>query len=469
MLSVNLSARSTPILHPLQQHLLERLRAQPTPSCYVLAFSGGLDSSVLLHVLAAIRASLSAPIRGVHINHHWQSQSSRWADWCVGRCQAWRVECDQADLCWNPAEGESLEAWARQARYQALAQYLPCQGALLTAHHLDDQAETLLLALMRGSGLAGLSAMPAVKPFANGWHLRPWLNVERARLLAYAREHDFDWLEDPSNSDLSHDRNFLRHAVIPLLRRRWPACGQTIARSAGHLAQAATWLDDWARQELAGWPEIASGILPLAHLEQHSRVEQGLLVRAWLSQLGLPRPDHRRLSQLLHEMPAARADAMPQVSWPGVTVYRYRRSLYASTPLPLAPVNLRLSWSFPDELLLPDGLGRLVWRPACGDGLAAHGLELDVEVGWGLTGARLRPSGKPHHRPLKHLYQELGIPPWLRPLIPQLHIGGRFALLGDFFLGEVELAASDTLGYWPCWEAAPAWRQWLPAALHSSR
>ncbi len=176
----------------------------------------------------------------LYVDHGLQAAATAWGEHCAHVCRALNVPFRVLRIDARPAPGESPEAAARRARYAALAAELSPDSALLTAHHRDDQAETLLLQLLRGAGPHGLAAMPAVSRLGQGWLLRPLLNVDRAELLAYARAHDLQWIEDASNQDTGFDRNYLRHRVLPLLRERWPAMNRTLARSARRCAETAS-------------------------------------------------------------------------------------------------------------------------------------------------------------------------------------------------------------------------------------
>ena len=218
--------------------LLTRLNARTASACWV-AFSGGVDSHVLLHALAARRHELAMPLGAVHVDHGLHGHSPAWAEHCRQVCADLGVEYARLAGDARPAPGESPEAAARALRYGLLADWLPAGALLLSAHHQDDQAETLLLQLLRGAGPKGLSAMPGAAPLGRGTLLRPLLDCGRADLLAYARAQRLDWLEDPSNADTRLDRNFLRQRLLPELKTRWPAAAAVLARSSELCAEAA--------------------------------------------------------------------------------------------------------------------------------------------------------------------------------------------------------------------------------------
>jgi len=406
---------------------------------YWVALSGGLDSCVLLHALAVARSRLGAELAAVHLDHGIHPRSRDWAVFCQRRCAALGVPLRLLRLAWRRLPGASLEAQARERRYGAFAELLAPGEVLLSAQHEDDQAETLLLALLRGSGVRGLAAMPAVAPLGRGCLARPLLGLSRAALRDYARAQGLHWIEDPSNADVGFDRNFLRHRVLPLLRERWPAVSTTLARSAAHCAEASELLDQSAARVIEAARGSRPGALSLAALEGLDRPLRKSVVRHWLLERGCRPPDSRRLDQLLDDVPVARADANPCVAWEGCEVRRYRGELLALRPLPPLPSsNASLSWRIVGArgvLDLPPGFGRLEWRresdaDSAGARLmpgqaaasappsrAALGI-IELQVRFGQSGHLCRAQPNRPRQGLKRLFQEAGIPAWLRPYLP---------------------------------------------------
>ena len=223
-------------------HLLQQLHRHGIPPSYQVAFSGGLDSLVLLHALCALRGRLAAGVAAVHVHHGLHSDADEWDAHCQQVCDELGVAYTLLRVDGRPATGESPEAAARDARYRALAEWLPAGHCLLTAQHQDDQAETLLLQLLRGSGVSGLAAMPVMTGLGAGHHLRPLLEMTRPALHHYATAHALRWIEDPSNQSSAYDRKYLRHQVLPRLRERWPAVSSSLSRSAAHCAEASALL-----------------------------------------------------------------------------------------------------------------------------------------------------------------------------------------------------------------------------------
>jgi len=413
--------------------LLPALTATPAPPRLWIAYSGGLDSHVLLHACAALRGRLGGELRAVHLDHGLHPDSPGWAAHCRGICEALEVPLTVWRLRVVVNPGDSLEAVARAARYAALAELLGPDEVVATAQHRDDQAETLLLALLRGSGVHGLAAMPACSALGAGRLLRPLLGFDRADLQAYAERHGLEWIEDPSNADPGLDRNFLRHRVLPALRGRWPAAAATLARSAGHCAEAAGLIDVAADGQLAVLAGSRPGTLSVTGLRVLEPAPARAVVRRWLAVGGFRRPDRRRLGRVLDEVLPARADADPLVAWDGCEVRRYRDDLFALAPLPAPPPEQAIAWDGIGPLALPNGLGRLV--PATGAGAAPSDLTVLIGSRSGPPLRCQRPGGP--SRSLKDLFQQAGVPPWLRIHVPLLRRGGHLvAVAGVARCGE---------------------------------
>lgn len=390
----------------------------------LLGLSGGLDSCVLLHLLARCRAVLGFELRALHVNHGISPNAPAWEDFCAERCRAAGVPFAAARVQVPRDGGLGLEAAARQLRYAALLG--AGADAVVLAHHRDDQAETLLLQLLRGAGAAGLAAMPALRECTPGGPLllRPLLEVPRTALLDYARQHALQWIEDESNLDLAYDRNYLRHAVMPALQARFPGASATLARSAGHLAEAAVLLRELAQQDAAQLTDAAG--LDVDGLRRLSRPRAANLLRHWLEGQGVLLPT-RRLQEALRQLCDARADAQLRIGMPGGSLHRYRgRALYVavSTPLP----DAGLAWHGESELRLP--AGRLLFRQVQGQGLAlarVHAAALRIQPRKG--GERFRPDGRRPTRTLRHLLQEAGVPPWERAALPLLYLNAVLAVV----------------------------------------
>ena len=215
----------------------------------VVALSGGADSAGLLSAAAGLGQGFRGlPLRAVHVDHGLQAAAAAFRDACAASCARSNIALTVISAEVRPAPGESIEAAARDARYAALQAELRPGECLLTAHHSEDQAETLLLQALRGAGLKGLSAMPICRPLGAGWHLRPVLDVPRAELTAGA---ECGAVADPMNQDRRFDRSYLRGEVWPLIETRWPGAARALSRTARHAAEAQGVLDGVAAADVA--------------------------------------------------------------------------------------------------------------------------------------------------------------------------------------------------------------------------
>lgn len=411
----------------------EALRALVKPylgaPAWRVAYSGGLDSTVLLHGL--VRLESRPPVVAVHVHHGLLPEADAWTAHCEAQARRLGLALRVLRVDAAPASGESPEAAARTARYAALKDILQAGEVLFTAHHADDQAETLLLQLLRGAGPAGLAGMPREKRFGPGRLVRPLLPWPRAELAAYARDQGLTWVEDPSNWDRDVDRSFLRAEVMPVLRARWPGLARTLGRAARLQAEAAEVL----RADALGLVERARGSRPgtlsARALRALPRARAANLVHHWIQQRGLPVPGRARLERILEEVAASRHDAQPCVRWPGAEVRRHRDDLYAMEPS-TPPAVRRWRWDQRRALVIPE-LGVTLRRDALldqGFRLPPPSVSLDVRLREG--GERCAMGSGPA-KSLARIFQEAGVPPWERDRLPLIYHEGR--LLGIVGLG----------------------------------
>jgi tRNA(Ile)-lysidine synthase len=443
----------------LDQDVFESALAQACPEWpsrrHCVALSGGLDSMVLLDLMAAAGP---AGLRARHVDHGLQAASPRWREFCARRCEALGVAFTAAEVRVPCAPGESPEAAARKARYAALRDGLQDGEVLHCAHHADDQAETVLLQLLRGGGPAGLAAMPALKPWGPGWLCRPLLAFERDALRTYARRRGLSWIEDPSNADPGPDRNYLRHQVVPVLRARWPGLAATLGRSARHSAAAAGIVEERAAEDLAGCAAGATTVA-LGPLRALTPERQRQALRHWIRARGLPLPDSRRLETMRRDLVEGPTGPAGQVDWDGASVRRYRERLYlleGATIRRLSRPPPARSWPEPAPLPLGDGLGTLLAEPASGEGLAASLFaDRGLEVRWRTGGERIRPAPAARRRRLKSLLREAGILPWMRNRVPLIYADGDLVAVGDLWLSGDWRAGSGEAGYRIRWAGRP--------------
>lgn len=409
----------------------------------LVAFSGGLDSTVLLHQLVLWRTQHpDVTLRAIHIHHGLSPHADAWVTHCESVCAQWQVPLvvERVQL---QDDGLGIEAQARRARYQAFAGALLPGEVLVTAQHLDDQCETFLLALKRGSGPAGLSAMGESSPFARTRLIRPLLTQTRDALERWAHTYALSWIEDESNQDDAYDRNFLRLRILPLLQQRWPHFAEATARSAALCAEQESLLDELLASDLAN-VVTAQGTLMIEPLMTMSGVRRSALLRRWLAGLNAPMPSRDGLERIWQEVALAREDASPCLHLGEYDVRRYQSQLWwvkslsgqSETVLPW------LSWQ--TSLALPAGLGTVQLVP--GGELRLPRADESISIRFKAPGL-LHIVGRNGGRKLKKIWQEQGVPPWRRDTTPLLFYGETLIAAAGIFvtregLGEGEEGVS---------------------------
>lgn len=405
----------------------------------LIAFSGGLDSTVLLHQLVQWRTQQpTLSLRAIHIHHGLSTHADAWAAHCEAVCSQWQVPLVVERVTLADA-GLGIEAHARQARYQAFADALLPGEVLMTAQHLDDQCETFLLALKRGSGPAGLSAMAESSAFAGTQLIRPLLTQTRAALEQWARQHQLCWIEDESNQDDAYDRNFLRLQVLPLLHQRWPHFADATARSAALCAEQEHLLDELLADELSDCTTV-EGSLVLMPLMAMSRVRRAALLRRWLAAQHAPMPSRDALERLWQEVALAREDASPCMRFGDYEVRRYRGQLWwiKSVAGQSETVMVWTDWQTP--LSLPAGCG--VLQLVAGGELRKPRADESVSIRFKAPGL-LHIVGRKGGRKLKKIWQELGVPPWRRDTTPLLFYGDTLIAAAGVFVTHEGLAEGE--------------------------
>lgn len=382
----------------------------------VLALSGGLDSLALLHRLAGEPAVRVRGLRALHVNHGLHPDAARWAAQVQAQAAALQVAVDILPVQVRDA-GTGLEAAARAARYAAFAGALRPGETLVLAHHQDDQAETVLQRLLRASG-AGLAAMAPLRTHAGHALWRPWLDLPRARIHAAAQAASLQWIDDPANADPRHDRSLLRHAVLPLLRQRWPQAGAALARSAQLLAAQSGLLERMVRQAWAACRSADPHVLRVDALRLQPEPLRAELLRHWIGALGLPPLPASGVAQIEAQLLHARADAEARFAWRDAQVLRWRDLLHADTTHAALAPDWSLPWPADDATPrpLPGGARLGLQQP---DGRpCAPPVPLRLRTRQG--GERIRLPGRAHQHALRDVFQSLGIPPWERQRLPLL-------------------------------------------------
>jgi tRNA(Ile)-lysidine synthase len=425
-------------------NLLERVAQQltsliPPHSRLLIALSGGVDSVVLLHLLQQLKTRFDWQLHAVHVHHQLSPHADSWANFCAQLCADYAILFHLEHIDITPLREHGVEAAARQFRYQALAKH--ASDFLLLAHHADDQAETLLLQLLRGTGVKGAAAMPLLAQRECAW-LRPLLNVTRAEIVTYARAQNLAWIEDDSNTDTRYARNFLRLKVMPVLAEKFPVYRQTLSRSAQHFAEAASLLDELAALDAV--QSIVGETLFLSALQALSASRAKNLLRYFLQQRGAPMPQAVQLDELLTQLLSARDDAMLCVSFAGWQVRRYQGVVYAQPALPDCAASLCLPWQNEEAIFWQPLNTQIHFLAARGQGISLAKLaRAPVTLRLRQGGETLRPSAKSATRTLKNLLQEQSVPPWLRARLPLLYCGEDLVCVAGLITADFQANAEE--------------------------
>ncbi len=426
----------------LPQHLAAALAVVDAPLC--VGFSGGADSTALLHALAHSQQARARGLRALHVDHALHDASAAWATHCQRFCAALDIPCEVVRVQVG-GHGEGLEAAARRARHQAFAAHLREGELLLLAHHRDDQVETVLLKLLRGAGPDALGAMHVLRALGRGQLWRPLLDLPRSQLRAYVEGHGLAFIDDPSNADLRLSRNYLRHEILPRLQAHWPQAADSILHSAA-LSRAAAdalrtpWLEalerlrDPATDSLdgRGWLALAPAL-------------RDPLLDHWLHARGLAAPTTAQRGQIERQLRESRPGTLPCIRWPGTELHIWRGRLWSVPPAPTIDPQWQAEWNG-QPLRLPDG-GKLQWTQ---EAQPAPAITVRLRRG----GERIKPAGDVHTRELRDLFQQGRMPPWQRPACPLLYAGDELIAVADRWASAHGEAIFRQAGGRPQWHPA---------------
>jgi len=441
---------------PLQT-VIDRL---PRTRKFWVGFSGGADSTALLLALQRSRNHLTTPIHAIHFHHGLNPGADSWLDHCRDFCRTRDIPFSSRNLKIQPSGGISTEEESRNCRYQAVADLLGCDETYLTAHHADDQAETLFLNLMRGSGIEGLAGIPALRKLGNGRVARPLLQWRRAELEAYLLRHGVTWMEDPSNLDESFDRNFLRNNLFPTLETRWPGVVKRLTRSA-RIARLtsealAEFVNSYSSDLLAN-----NHKMPLAPLLQLEQPMQALVFRQWLRRQEIPALPEVRIHEFLDQLAASRASSRAEVRWSQWQLKLYHPFIWLQD-LSILTNCARQLWTGGMKLELGASLGYL----------QLHGSPLCIPQGWQVdsrrSGGKIRLRAGGSRQTLKELFRQSGIPPWMRLSIPVLYWGEEAVAIGDWIIADRLKSWLDSNGLEYRWCPEDSLLGELRSACHTS-
>ena len=439
------------------KHLFEHLDKFNEANHLYVGYSGGLDSHVLIHVMVELVGKKK--VTAVHVNHQLSANSDTWQEHCEDICLELGVDiiCKTVSI---KNRGTGIEDAAREARYGIFEKLLKKNDLLILAHHADDQIETMLFRLFRGSGIKGMSGMPISRLLGNGELFRPLLPFFRRDLESYASANQINWIEDDSNLDISFDRNFIRHKLIPTINERWPNSSFQLNRSANIFAESDFLINVLAQKDFAIVTEVSERVgwsISINKLNGFEIIRQKNILKYWFSLHNLTLPSYAVLDNVLDQMISSKIDAEPVVSWGDLQLRRFNKKLY------LLPFNFddpnysfkkkkglellekySIKWDGSSQLILPDSSSLCVKRKMKG------GLRIDVkknlEIRFRSGGERCKPKGRSGSNTLKKLFQEYSLEPWLRNNVPLIYIDNYLAAVGDLWICDEFCAEPDELG-----------------------
>lgn len=426
------------LLSCLQQFLQSFAHAKK----FVIAYSGGMDSHVLLDLCMQLKSQGKHQFRVIHINHQLSPQANQWATHCQTVCQQYEIDFAVHTLQITNRRGASLENLARKKRYQLFAEHMLEDEILLTAHHEDDQAETVILQLIRGAGPKGLSAMPTTKKFAYGHHARPLLNITRKDLRTYANKKKLIWIDDESNDELYLRRNFIRKKVMPVLQSQLPNVSRCLARAARHCAQADNLLHDFANEMLQTLQGERPGNLSVKKLLQLTSQQQTLVLRTWIKQHAHLLPSEKKMHAIKNELLRAAGDKNPRLLFGETELRRYRDDIFLFDKTQSLGTRQEIIWDFSADLIIPN-IGILQSKKIFSAGLTTQIKKVIIKFREG--GERIVVNGK--RRRLKNCLQDWGVPVWERENLPLIYADNRIVSVANYFVDRAFTAKENEAGY----------------------
>ncbi|MFT5426901.1 MAG: tRNA(Ile)-lysidine synthase [Gammaproteobacteria bacterium] len=435
-----------------QSHVKDIVSAYPeTETCWI-AYSGGLDSHVLLHSLACLREQITSKLVAVHINHGLSQNADSWERHCRTICENYAIELQTFTVDLSQRNKQGMEALAREKRYEVFNDLMKRHDLLFTAHHINDQVETMLLQLLRGAGPDGLVGMPQTREFSEGFLVRPFLDTTRDEIHEYALNESLNWIEDESNKSNKYDRNFLRNEIIPELLNRWPGALKTIRRVIEHQVDARNLINEISEIDLPIVCDDEFTRISLTEFENLSHVRRKNVLRAWIKKNNLIIPNANIIDNISAEVIRADEDKNPCVKWTGAEVRRYREYLYIMPSLSPHNVKLVTRWNFEGTLKLASGFLKAV--SSKGVGIKRTMISSDnVEIKYRQGGEQIKLSGRNHTHELKKLMQEEGVLPWFRDRIPLIFYRNELIAVADLWVADKYAATALE----PAWQIKWDW------------
>lgn len=419
-----------------------------------VAYSGGLDSTVLLHAMHQLQSALDFQLTAMHVHHGLSANADDWARACEKNCASLSIPLIQLQVNVEKDSGLGIEAAARNARYQAMQ--TTTADFIVLAHHQDDQAETMLLQLARGAGVKGLAGMAEID--VKRRLLRPLLNIARADLVSYAKQHQLQWIDDESNDDVHFDRNFIRHTLMPTFAERYQQITKTLARSAMHMADASAMLEELAELDATTMIDDEQqpyGALKLAVFSQLSLARQKNLLRWWFANNQMSMPSAALLQQIIEQLHAERSDAAIKIKVAeSLHLMRYQQFAYLVRAYESLP-TMNILWQGEEEVVLPNH-SRLFFNKRMGEGFAYQrgGSDIRLRIKNREGGEYFKPDLTRPRRTLKHLMQTSQIPPWQREQLPLIFMDETLVIIPNVGVDAHLKAASHEMGLTVHWQPA---------------
>lgn len=422
--------------------VLARHSALDKTTEFAVAFSGGPDTAALMNLMYEARNRHDFSLVALHIDHNLHPQSGEWAAHCEHFCESRSIPIRSTRLEQFSPHKRVPENQARIARYNWLRNQISESDVLLTGHHRNDQAETLMLNLMRSAGARGLSGIQESRRFGKGMLVRPMLRFCKTQIIAYADKHNLDYVTDPSNDDLRYDRNYLRHVILPALSERWAPAVENISQSAEFLSDARAMLEDLAKIDATTCRTSGSGYLSIGYqlkldsLNALGEARQINLIRHWIRTHSLPEPARRSLDSFLETVIDRSAD-YAEMDWAGFKLCLFQRNLYlALNPGQKAQDSNKIKWNLREPLAL-DSVGiRLIPHSVVGRGINIDRLPESVSVCFRRGGERFQMPGRRHSSKLKKLLHAQCIPPWERKILPLIYGRGELIAVAPWCVSD---------------------------------
>lgn len=405
----------------------------------VIAFSGGIDSSVMLNIMCKKRDKLKQSIEAIYIDHGLNDKSAEWGVFCSKECEKHQIAFKTIKIKEDCPKNSSIEAWARNIRYSLFVESMKKNDILLTAHHQDDQVETFFLQLLRGAGPQGLASMPIVKKIEHIFHIRPFLYFQRKEIIEYAHNHNISWLEDETNYDVKYQRNFIRHNVLPEISKVWPSYQQNILRTIKHQVEYKKILDEIAMIDIETVSTNNFNNLDVNLIKKLSVERQKNLIFFWLKKINLESPTSKHMDQIINTLINSDQEKSPCVNWNNTELRRYKTLLYASGLTNAYDSNFEINWDTASPLSIEGET--LIAKETEGKGISKKSIkDAKIIIRYRHGGEKIYSNSLKQSKSIKQLFQEHNVLPWLRNKVPLIYINEKLAVVPGFCVDRNYLA-----------------------------